>query len=227
MIVSRGCWLVSPLGGGRALDRLINFSDAVVAVAITLMVLPLVDLEKVEGESMGDFLSAHMFHWGTFLFTFVIVSKEWRLHTWILDRIEGYDIAVFWLNTLWLAGIVLLPIATALPHQVTPSNGAWCAYWLLLAFITLAALVMMWHIDRHPDMTGGTTRSDTRRSLLKHLAILTLFIIIAVVALWSTEIAGYLAFLLIPLSIWPRTGRDDAGHTDQVVELSTATEEDS
>jgi uncharacterized membrane protein len=210
------------LSGGRALDRLINFTDAVVAVAITLMVLPLVDLEKVEGESIGEHVSANKYQFATFLFTFAVVSVQWRAHTRILDKIEGYDIAVFWLNTLWMMGIVLLPIASSMPHQVTPSNGAWCAYWLSLAFITLVAGVMFWHINRHPDMTGGTTRSDAWWGRLRSLGFLTCFIIQAVVSVWSPEIASYLALLLIPLSILLPSMRDDAGHTDQL-ELSSAT----
>lgn len=213
------------LSGGRALDRLVNFTDAVVAVAITLMVLPLVDLDKVRGEGIGGLISAHAAQLTTFLFTFFLVSVMWLAHNRILNRISGYDGTVFWLNTLWLVGIVLLPLATSLPHEVTPSNGAWVAYWILLAFITLVGGVMSWHIDRHPDMSS-TTRRDASRGRMRSIAFLTVFVVLAVVSIWNPDLASYGALLLIPLTIWLRPARDDASGNDQL-ELSTATEEDA
>ena len=45
----------------RGLDRLVNFSDATVAIAITILILPLVDLagELTTGEGAGDLLREH------------------------------------------------------------------------------------------------------------------------------------------------------------------------
>jgi len=109
---------------GRAVDRLINFSDAVVAVAITLMVLPLTDIAGPEGDQ--TILTIMNDHWPqlvTFLFTFYVVAIMWTAHNRILNVISGYDASIFWLNTTWLAAIVLLPWLTAMRDSGSGSVG--------------------------------------------------------------------------------------------------------
>ena len=49
---------MAPIRTERGLDRLVNFSDATVAIAITLLILPLVDAASQIGrQSFGDFVA--------------------------------------------------------------------------------------------------------------------------------------------------------------------------
>ena len=64
----------------RSFDRLINFTDAVVAIAITLQLLPLVDIKATDGESIWKLISDNSSQIFVFWFTFLILSVLWLKH---------------------------------------------------------------------------------------------------------------------------------------------------
>jgi uncharacterized membrane protein len=93
-------------------DRLTLFSDAVVAIAITLLVLPLVELvpEAVQaGESPAELLEHNLVPIGTFLLSFVVIWRIWSVHHRVFAQAERVSGLISRLNVLWLACIVLLP----------------------------------------------------------------------------------------------------------------------
>ena len=58
----------------RAFDRLINFTDAVVAIAITLQLLPLVDIKSENGETAWKLINDNSSQIFVFWFSFLILS---------------------------------------------------------------------------------------------------------------------------------------------------------
>lgn len=95
------------------LDRLITFLDAVVAIAITLLVLPLIDvLDGGGGKSLSALLHENDGRFGAFLLSFVVIARLWRVHHRIVERVDGYDSTFVSINLAWLLTIVFLPFAT-------------------------------------------------------------------------------------------------------------------
>lgn len=94
---------------------MVTFADAVVAIAITLLVLPLVDLvPKGDGTSVGDLLSDHAGELGAFALSFVVIARLWRVHHRIFERVGGYDTRLVSLTMAWLITVVFLPFPTEL-----------------------------------------------------------------------------------------------------------------
>jgi uncharacterized membrane protein len=215
----------SSISTGRAVDRLINFSDAVVAVAITLMVLPLADVEGPKtGETILTVLSAHWVQLVTFLFTFYVVSIMWAAHNRILNVIRGFDPTIFWLNTTWLAGIVLLPWLTAMrDSEGSGASGADLVYWFLLAFISAIGGLMGGHIRRHPELAGEDAAKVHQDfgSRFRGPAFTILFIVIGLTSLTASFISDWMPLLIIPLSIWLRPAREDASLQDETESTGT------
>jgi len=98
----------------RGLDRLITFLDAVVAIAITLLVLPLVDVIPDEGATVDlrDLLADEASRFGAFALSFAVIAQQWLVHHRIVERIGSYDMPFVLVNLVWTLTIVLLPFAT-------------------------------------------------------------------------------------------------------------------
>ena len=99
--------------GEKALDRLTAFSDAVVAIAITLVMLPLVD-RAMEAESATAFFTDNVTGMMSAALSFVVIATFWRANHATFVHAHGYNRLAGRLQTLWLATIVFLPVATAL-----------------------------------------------------------------------------------------------------------------
>jgi uncharacterized membrane protein len=62
----------------RGLDRLVFFTDAVTAIAITLLILPLVDsVERAagEGHSAAQFIGDNLSQLAAFGLSFVVIAR--------------------------------------------------------------------------------------------------------------------------------------------------------
>ncbi|WP_196814507.1 TMEM175 family protein [Nocardia sp. BMG111209] len=99
----------------RGLDRLIFFTDAVVAIAITLIALPLVDsAREVDASSAAEFFSKNTVALLAAGISFAVISAFWREHHALFERATSYTPLLLRVNSLWLTGIVAIPVATVL-----------------------------------------------------------------------------------------------------------------
>jgi uncharacterized membrane protein len=105
-------WVETP-GVGRAL----TLTDAVVAIAMTLLVLPLVEVSgEVDTHKFGRFLDDHWDLFLSFAISFVVIYVFWSAHGVAFRRIEnGHTDArvLHLLNLWWLLLIAFLPFPTA------------------------------------------------------------------------------------------------------------------
>ena len=95
------------------MKHLSTFSDAVVAIAITLIVVPLINLE-LKAKSGLYFFTTNTTVLVAAAYSFFALALIWRNHAKIHDRARGYTNRVFWLEIIWLLGVVFLPVATVL-----------------------------------------------------------------------------------------------------------------
>jgi uncharacterized membrane protein len=99
----------------RAADRLIFFSDAVVAIAITLLAL---DLPVPEQTTWKYFWHAvHVTNSDAYLafgISFVVIAAAWSHHHSVFRYVERVDARLRRLNMVWLLMIILNPFATRL-----------------------------------------------------------------------------------------------------------------
>lgn len=197
---------------GRSVDRLVNFSDAVVAVAITVLVLPLIDIPGPQGDqNVWDVISRNGAQFWTFLFTFYVVAIMWATHNRIMRTLAALDGSLMWLNTTWLAAIVLLPWASAMYGEADAGRtSVGLVYWFLLGAISALGGLMASYLRRHPELLDEPRDHTDWRTRVRGPAFAGLFFIIGLASTVFPDGASWLALGAIPLSIWLRPhGADD------------------
>jgi uncharacterized membrane protein len=94
-------------------DRLVLFTDAVVAIAITLLVLPLVDAVAA-GEPSVEVITGNQQAIYSFLLSFAVIARLWVVHHRLFADVEVASRGIVLWNMAWLLTIVVLPFTTEL-----------------------------------------------------------------------------------------------------------------
>ena len=182
----------------RGLDRLITFLDAVVAIAITLLVLPLVDVIPSEGRDvdLGDLLADEAGRFGAFALSFAVIAQLWLVHHRIVERVGSYDRPFVLVNLIWTLTIVLLPFATEVAAVYGNGTRLGIALYIGTMTVSSACLTVLSlmvsgrpHLRRH----GYDGAEDDPTGSLLTTAALGLALVVGV----AVPAVGYLALLLL------------------------------
>ena len=202
-------------------DRLLYFTDALVAIAATLLVLPLVDdasgyakQQEALGDgapwSVADFLGQEFAALLAFAISFAVIARLWFAHHRLFTKVTAADVPLAALNLLWAFTLVFLPLPTQVAAQFNASPGALAFYvGTMLASSLLLTLVVV-RVRRHPELRGGRARP-----LLAPAVATSIMFGVALVVGVAFSVVNYYALLLMllarPLEHWlePRLDADD------------------
>jgi uncharacterized membrane protein len=131
-------------------NRLESFSDGVMAVAITLLVLGIVVPEVGPGGSLGDALLHRWPQYAAYAVSFLTIGIIWINHHAMISRLRDADHAILMLNLVLLMTIGILPFATDLlatylrrPEGHTVAAAVYAGSFLLMS---IAFTVLNQHI---------------------------------------------------------------------------------
>ena len=92
-----------------------NFSDAIVAIAITLLVLPLADSASTIGQStLLQFVHHHNGELVAFGLSFIVIWNFWWVQHQMLEHVVAYSRPLVIGLFMWTLSIVFLPFPTEL-----------------------------------------------------------------------------------------------------------------
>lgn len=128
-----------------AAERMIFFSDAVVAIAITLLALglplPHGSSDTVVWHSLRSHTSAYL----AFLISFAVIGSHWRLHHRLYRCVVRIDLRLISINMAWLLMIIITPYVT----RVLAGGGAFGVRFTLYAVIQVITMITFVVMRRH------------------------------------------------------------------------------
>jgi len=137
-------------------QRLEAFSDGVIAIAITLLVLTL-HVPHVKDGRLFDALVDDWTSYAAFVLSFAVIGIMWVSHHSMFERIKAVDRPLMFLNLVLLLGIAFLPFPTSLLATYVRDGGsnahiAAATYSTAMLAIGLAFLGMWARLARHREL---------------------------------------------------------------------------
>jgi uncharacterized membrane protein len=149
----------------HGLERMLFFSDAVIAIAMTVLVLELPVPEADDPASLfGALTTEHAREYGAFLVAFALIGASWLGHHNLFSAVAKTDNRLLVINLFGLMGFVLVPWAT---QAVGTSGAAGIAVFAgVMTILAGSTQLLAWHIDR-----AGLREPDAPTSFTRHVQI--------------------------------------------------------
>jgi len=187
------------------LERMILFSDAVFAIAITLLVIelkvPEIERSELTEKKLLEALAHLLPKFFGFIVSFMFIGIYWTVHHRLFGYVINYTPKLLRLNLLFLFAVALMPFSTAfyseyiMKHVITPVVF-YTANIIMLGVFNL----FMWRHISNPKykLSEGLSRQDAKYFSFRAVLVPCMFTLFAFVYLVNPFVASYLP-ILVPI----------------------------
>lgn len=186
-------------------NRAEAFSDAVIAIVITLLVLELTPPKTEPGGLLAGLLG----QWPTYLAyaaSYLYLAVIWLNHKSAFTRVREMDIGLHWANLGILATLALLPWPTAVIIESAKTGNlddervSVGLYAIIGALLCLSWLVFFSHLARHPELTEEEVEdSYFARERPRALAGIGLYLAAGTLGVLVHPLVASVIFVVLPV----------------------------
>ncbi len=146
--------------------RIESFSDAVFAIAVTIMVLEIRIPDSLAFTDDPVALEHFVALIATYAVSFVVVGILWASHHYLIFTLPNADRSTLWLNNFVLFWVTLIPIVARFFGLHPTSSRAAAAYAFVIMMCTLAFTILRRHASKvsHNELHRAIHRGVSRRA---------------------------------------------------------------
>ena len=183
------------------LERLVFFSDAVFAIAITLLALEIRLPEDAGGLSNQQLFNSLVAIWPkylSFIISFLVIGNFWIAHHRRYRYIQRYDTRLMLLNLLVLMSIAFIPFSTAVISQ--SGNRTATIYYALSISATglLSAFLWLYASWKNRLLKANFNREFAQQNFLSILTVPAIFLSSIGIAFINPDLAKFSWILIVP-----------------------------
>jgi uncharacterized membrane protein len=187
-----------------ALDRIVFFSDAVFAIVITLLVLPLATEADLGGDA-GGLASRVLDLWPkvlAFMVSFLVIGQFWIAHHRMYGLLRRHDLVLMWLNLISLMTITFIPFPTALLDADAPGDHFPVVFYAASLTLASLSLFVSWlYALRFGNLVDERLdRRATDQVTVRSLATLAVFLVSVGAAFFGLGAALACWLVLLPVT---------------------------
>ncbi|SKB61572.1 Uncharacterized membrane protein [Soonwooa buanensis] len=190
------------------IDRMILFTDAVFAIAITLLVIdikvPIISKNGTE-EDFANALMLELPKVCGFIVSFFIIGLYWFLHHKMFGYVINYTSKLIWLNLFFLFSIVLMPFTTSVYSDYSTEEhihliGPYALYAANISFTGIMQFLLLKYIydPKNAVATELPSRENQKSALYRALAIPAIFLASLALTI-ITPLYGRMLLFTIPI----------------------------
>jgi uncharacterized membrane protein len=178
------------------LERMILFSDAVFAIAITLLAIEIkvpAILHDITDHKLAESLLEMTPKFIGFLISFLIIGQYWTIHHRLFGFVVNFNLRLLWLNLFFLLAVILMPFTSAFYSEYisyflkTPV----ILYISNISFLGLMNFFMWRYISNEKHaLSEGLQKPVANYFSMRAIIVPVIFILMA---------------LIIPVSLWVLT----------------------
>jgi uncharacterized membrane protein len=191
------------------LERLILFSDAVFAIAITLLALeikiPEIPKQLVTEKLLVESLEHLIPRFVGFFISFMIIGLYWTVHHRMFGYVVDYTRKTLWLNLFFLLAVILMPFSTGFYSEYIPRllRTPVIVYVVNICFLGFMNFFLWKHVTNpKKNLTQGVSREDDLIFSFRSIAVPIIFIVTALVYFFNPKMAAFFpAFIPVLMRI--------------------------
>ena len=186
------------------LERIVFFSDAVMAIAITLLAIDIRVPEIEPSLAMTELpaqLRAITPNLLTFFISFIVIGIYWISHHRYFRYIKRYDTRLMLLNLMFLFFIACMPFVASLLGRFTSVPIALIIYTLTLAALGLSMALIWRYASKDHRLIDPTLDAITIRTINIRLFVAPLMFLIAVPFAFVSSFAAITVWWLSPVAV--------------------------
>lgn len=190
------------------LGRIVAFSDGVMAVAITLLVLNL-DVPDGAGDQLGGKLVDLLPSVAAYVLSFLLVGRFWVVHHNVFASLYKCDGRLMALNLLFLATIAIVPFSTDLYDKYNEEPLAVALFGFVMSLAALTNWLMIAYSLRRGfvhDHHRDATEPFGSPVALGFTGIFLLSIPVAFISVWAAQ-AIWVSSIVLRYPLRRLTGR--------------------
>jgi uncharacterized membrane protein len=179
-------------------DRVAFFSDAVFAIAMTLLVVG-IGIPEVRGSDLGNALRGKEPEIISFFISFFVIGFYWLGHHQFFGRLQSVSPRLIKLNLVYLAAIAFVPFPTALAGKYTDDPVSIVIYAITLSVASGLEALMHYVANREGLFRRTMPPPVLRYTMVAALVPVVVFLASIPIALHKTTTALLSWILISPL----------------------------
>jgi len=189
------------------LERMILFSDAVFAIAITLLAIEIkvpdiahnIVNDQLLAQKLGELIPKFI----GFFISFMVIGIYWIVHHRMFGYVTNYNQRLLWLNLFFLLAVVLMPFSSGFysEYVMRRMKIPVILYICNITFLGIMGLVI-WNYISNPkrNLSEGITPEMSKYFRFRSLVPPSAFLLLGILYFINPEIAVYVP-ILIPVTL--------------------------
>ena len=182
-------------------DRVAFFSDAVFAIAMTLLVVG-IGIPHGHASTIADKLGGKETEIFSFFLSFLVIGLYWLAHHRFFSKLAAVDVRFMKINLVYLAAIAFMPFPTALVGTYGDQESIVIVlYAITLCVASFLDAVLFWHSQRAGLLRTPLSDRGFRNYLVAAIAPAVVFAVSIPIALADPGLALVFWITIFPLEL--------------------------